>query len=843
MMPTLPLVGPAVNSSKPFGQQSPPQASCHGFTPGRRSYAPDASIVLVGIRGTGRSTLAVIAASALGFRLLDADQQFFQMTGLSRASYKTQHGTAEYRREELKLLHSMLFENPTKSVIACGPGAVEETGQAWLAEYGQTHPIIYVLRDAEDVKMHLKVWDTDAITRLFQLSGPTHRSISNFEFYNISDTLGKASGEVTTIPGHQSPRSLALKRVEYDFLGLIDSIMESDRQGSERYRATEGSASLPLERRPYTYSLNLPMSLVETAGAELRNITTTADVAELVIPVRELQATSAEFDDATANRVCRLLYAVRRFTRLPIVLNLELESSSTGIMSCFSPEHASAYYLNVLNHGLRLAPEYLCVDLRCDENVIRDLVASKGTTKIIAHYTCNSLSPSGWRNPGLEDKMRLAEDLGCDVVRICREAKSTKDNFEIQHFKHGAGKPRDVTIPLIAYNTGRLGRMSCFMNPTFTPVTMNLLRRLAPGGSPHCLLTIHEAQKALYSSFLLDPMYFGIYGTNASTSLSPCMHNPAFKFCGMPHEYKIFHQPTLNHLRKLISDENFGGASITAPFKKEVFAIVDFTSPEARAIGAVNTLVPLRSRNIESLLDRNRAGPVVALYGDNTDWIGIHTCIRHNLSPINGVKRRTTALVVGAGGMARAAIYGLLRLGVRTVLIHNRTTRTAEEVVRHFNGYRFTSDGASTPTEVNASEKVDTAPNSPTIRVIESKDDKWPDDADFPTIVVSCISTREINGESSADTSLPAGWLASPTGGVAIELSYTPLETPLLKQIRGMSDQGWIAVDGLSVLPEQGKRQFELFTARKPPIEMMRELISRAYKERLAEGGKMPTRG
>lgn len=58
-----------------------------------------------------------------------------------------------------------------------------------------------------------------------------------------------------------------------------------------------------------------------------------------------------------------------------------------------------------------------------------------------------------------------------------------------------------------------------------------------------------------------------------------------------------------------------------------------------------------------------------------------------------------------------------------------------------------------------------------------------------------------------------------------------------------MSDQGWIAVDGLSVLPEQGKRQFELFTARKPPIEMMRELISRAYKERLAEGGKMPTRG
>ena len=62
------------------------------------------------------------------------------------------------------------------------------------------------------------------------------------------------------------------------------------------------------------------------------------------------------------------------------------------------------------------------------------------------------------------------------------------------------------------------------------------------------------------------------------------------------------------------------------------------------------------------------------------------------------------------------------------------------------------------------------------------------------------------------------------------KLSYAPLETPLLQQARDLSEQGWIAIDGLQMLPEQGKMQFELFTARKAPIELMRKEVLEAYK-------------
>ncbi|KAF4420072.1 Quinate repressor protein [Colletotrichum fructicola] len=737
---------------------SPPQSSpptpWRGFSPRAKGYNPDASIALVGIRGTGRSTLAVMASGALGFRLLDADQHFFQVTGLSRAAYKAEHGAVEYRREELRLMRAMLFDNPTRAVIACGPGAVEGTGQTWLSEYAQTHPVIYVLRDAEEIKRHLRVWDTEAISRLIYLSGPTHRSLSNFEFYNISDSYGQVADHVSG-SGQQSPRSLALKRVEHDFLELLFRITNRDHHESGLYHVSHGTPSLAPEHRPFTYSLTLPMMDVDNAGPLLRDINTTADVAELVISLREMRARSLNFDEPVANFISRQYYAVKRYTRLPVIFNVQFDDSC--------PRQDLVYYLRLIDHGLRLAPEYLCVDLSCGEQILRSIIAARGTAKIIGQYTDNTVLEHGWDNPALTAHAQLAERLGCDIVRICREAESTTDNFAAKYFIQS--KSADFKIPLIAYNTGRLGRMSCYLNQVFSPVTDPLLRSITSSPLNDTLLTIQEAQKALYSSFLLDPMYFGIYGINVLQSLSPAMHNAAFESCGMPHEYKIFQHPTVNHLRHLISDENFGGASITAPFKKEVFALVDLTSPEAQAIGAVNTLIPLRSASIDSLIDRNRTGPVAALYGDNTDWIGIHTCIRQNLSPINGVKRRTTALVVGAG-------------------------------------------------------------------------DPWPENFDRPTIIVSCISTFAKDGQPSADTSLPADWLASPTGGVAIELSYMPLEPPLLKQVREMSDQGWIAVDGLKVLPEQGIKQFELFTARKAPGNIMRDEILKAYKVRGGNGAE-----
>ncbi|KAG5801259.1 hypothetical protein H9Q74_014183 [Fusarium xylarioides] len=773
----------------------------------RNNYAPNASIALIGMRGGGMSTLAVMASSALGFRILDADQYFYRATSLSRAVYKSTNGIAQYRQEELRLMKSMLFDNPTGAVIVCGPGVVEGTGKEWLSAYAKDHLVIYILRDAEEIQRHLRVFDVETIRDLTSRAAPAYRKLSSFEFYNISDMSLYKLGSATS-RGDISPRALALKKVEEDFLQLIYSITRRD-DCYCKYKAKNSLSSIPLETRKFTYSLSLPLSTLSTLITEFRGLDTEADALELTIPASSL-GDEGNGKESAVDKISRQFFVVRRNVRLPILSEDD--------------------YFEILYHGLRLAPEYLCVDLKCDTAKIQNLIASKGQTKIIGHYVVSDPADEGWNLPKQWATIERAQGLGCDIIRICQEARSVEDNFAVQHFMHRVKLSPDHTIPLIAYNTGRLGRMSCYLNPILSPVTHPLVRKMAPNCPSNALLTVQEAQKAVFSSFLLDGQYFGIYGNCTSKSLPPAMHNAAFKLLDMQHRYNIFLHESMDQLFELVKDDTFGGASITAPFKTAIIPRLDFLSEEAKAIGAVNTLLCLKGPTMDSLLDRNTAGPTVALFGENTDWIGIHTCVQRNLSPINAVRRRTTGLIIGAGGMAHAAAYALIRLGVRTILIHNRTRSRAEELIKQFDAQHKDDSGGTTAEGI---EIESGSYDHPSFRVIASKDDAWPEDISLPTIVVSCVATREIDGQCSADTSLPDHWLSSPTGGVAIELSYTPLETPLLKQIKSLAEKGWIPVDGLQVLPEQGMMQFELFTTRRAPANLMREEVFRAYKERL----------
>src|SRR5450756_607858 len=102
--------------------------------------------------------------------------------------------------------------------------------------------------------------------------------------------------------------------------------------------------------------------------------------------------------------------------------------------------------------------------------------------------------------------------------------------------------------------------------------------------------------------------------------------------------------------------------------------------------------MPSELQHIDQVLN----GHFQAYYGDNTDFIGIMTCLKRNMSPRNVIQpSKTTGLVIGAGGMARAAIYAMIQLGCRKVFVFNRTVGNAEEVARHFNSWAsgLSSDG------------------------------------------------------------------------------------------------------------------------------------------------------
>jgi len=179
--------------------------------------------------------------------------------------------------------------------------------------------------------------------------------------------------------------------------------------------------------------------------------------------------------------------------------------------------------------------------------------------------------------------------------------------------------------PIIAYNIGPKGRQSCCFNRLLTGVTNPALQDNKHSDSSPCI-TAREAQEALYKSFVLDKMHFYIFGASALYSLSLTMHKSAYAACGMPHEYSIKQASSLEELEVLVQSPDFGGASIALPYKTQVMARLSSESTHARAVGAVNTVIPIRtltdgriSTELNLRYQRNRAGPVTALYGDNTD--------------------------------------------------------------------------------------------------------------------------------------------------------------------------------------------------------------------------------
>lgn len=810
-----------------------------------RSFAPDASFLLISVRGTGRTTLGLLAASSLGFRLIDTDAVFQETFGLSRRAYASKHGHSECRTQELKLLEDVLVQNATRSVIVCGPICVDESGQALVHTFARSHPVIYILRDSEGISAHLKC-PTKTVSGIVEASNPTFRSLSNFEFFNLAGSRPNQphnSGNpnyVSQIP------TLVLKEVQKDFLHLAYSIQ--GRAAARTAQARTPTALAALERKVYTYALQLPLEQAPQMAETLRQQDSLVDAIELRVDVSTVSGPTSLFDHSAANHITKCFWMIRNASRLPLIFHI-LPPSGSLRASCDTSDYDNTadVYCQVAHFALRLVPEYLTVDLGLGDKLIEDLVAAKGHTKIIGNYHDNNVNTGSWKSEHRTSLVVRAQDLGCDLVRISQPALSEADNLEAQQFLKAATESMDSRVPVIAYNTGRLGRKSRVLNPILSPVVSTLCTRSTSSQQldEEGLFTVQEAQNALYSSFMLEPMRFGIFGHGVFSSLSPAMHGAAFRYSAMPHTYQAFDSSSLQNLALLLKTPNFGGASITSPFKQEIIPLIDFLSPDAQAIGAVNTVIPLRSVGDNALLDRTARGPVLALYGENTDWIGVHTMVRRNLSPVNAVKPRTSALVLGAGGMAHATVYSLIRLGVQNIWIWNRTLARAKALAGRYNGKQYSVPSPYLEVSHALQDRQQDEYFGPaSVRVIETLDEDWETSATLPTIVVSCIP--------SPDIEIPSSWLSSKTGGVVIDVSPTPLhfftcrsqtsiltflqlaydrlETPLLKQVRELGRPEWIRVHGLHVLPEQGISQFELFTGRKAPQKLMRADMLRKFR-------------
>jgi shikimate dehydrogenase len=268
------------------------------------------------------------------------------------------------------------------------------------------------------------------------------------------------------------------------------------------------------------------------------------------------------------------------------------------------------------------------------------------------------------------------------------------------------------------------------------------------------------------------PTYAGVMGWPVEHSRSPLIHNHWLKKHGIAGEYvalAVSPEALEKELRGLAA-KNFKGCNITVPHKEEALKIMDETDDLAKRVGAVNTVVVAGGK----------------LRGSNSDVYGFIK----NLETVGSAwKKKKPAVVIGAGGAARAVIVGLAESGCSDIRLVNRTADRAIELAREMN-------------ERLGKKKAVVQPVG------------WPDRHDVMegAYLLVNTTTQGMQGENPLDVSLRE----LPEGALVTDLVYVPLITPLLAQARG---NGHKIVDGLGMLLHQAVPGFEAWFGVKPQVD------------------------
>jgi shikimate dehydrogenase len=265
-----------------------------------------------------------------------------------------------------------------------------------------------------------------------------------------------------------------------------------------------------------------------------------------------------------------------------------------------------------------------------------------------------------------------------------------------------------------------------------------------------------------------EPPVYAVFGDPVSHSLSPVMHNSALAQTGSDGFYLAFRVRDIAAAIDGVRGLGIRGASVTIPHKVSVMQYLDRVDALAAQIGAVNTIV-------------NRQG---ILYGYNSDCAGALKALKEK-TPING----KAVAVIGAGGAARAVGFGIIQEKGRLTVI-NRTRVRGESLADDLN------------CEFKPLSEIKRLPYQ---------------------ILINATSA----GMTPHEDSTPLSSDLLEKGMTVMDMVYNPLKTCFLKEAE---KKGCITVDGLSMFVHQGAVQFELWTQKKAPVEIMRKAVLEELK-------------
>jgi 3-dehydroquinate dehydratase/shikimate dehydrogenase len=370
----------------------------------------------------------------------------------------------------------------------------------------------------------------------------------------------------------------------------------------------------------------------------------------------------------------------------------------------------------------------------------------------------------------LEKTLEKMLAISADFYKIVGTATCLYDNVVMMKFLESNGGQHS----LIGVCMGEQGIISRVLGvragSVFTFAAVSDQEKTAPG---------QVSAQELRSTYRIEQVdaatrVYGVAGDPVAHSLSPAIMNAALRRETVNGVYLALHAKTLKDLRDCVRDIPIHGLSITMPYKTAILSYLDNTDSHTTKIGACNTVVRAQDGN---------------LYGFNTDSAGVVRPLEQRIT-IEGAK----ILVLGAGGAARAAVYGLKERGAE-VYVLNRTFAQAQKLAR-----------------------------SARARTLKRADLKK---LSFEVI----INATPVGMGTSQESPLNQDEIKA---HYVFEMIYDPPETRFMKLARAAGAE---VIPGVEMFVHQAARQFEIWTGKPAPWDDMLRVVTKILEERSAKNG------
>ncbi|KAL8709403.1 MAG: hypothetical protein Q9220_005786 [cf. Caloplaca sp. 1 TL-2023] len=731
------------------------------------------SIVIIGMRGAGKTTTGRLVATALGWKFVDLDAHLEEIAGQSIPDIIKGAGWDEFRDQELALLEAALANHPDQYIFACGGGVVErpEARKIFIDYHRAGGIVLLVQRDIEDIMAFLQIDKTrpayvDDMRDVWSRRKPWYQECSNYQFY--------------------SPKA-----------GSTAAASQLD--GLQRFLNAITSQQRPLDTiktKQHSYFVSLTVPDVAAAASTLEEVAVGSDAIELRVDL--LEDSQSKGGPPSIDFVASQVAILRCSSTLPIIYTVRTKSQGGRI-----PDDAHDAIQCLLQLALHMGVEFLDLEIGLPENILNSITKSKGNTKVIAshHDPKGTLS---WNNGSWVPHYNKALLYG-DIIKLVGIGKSQADNVSLMQFRSWALTAHSV--PVIAINMGIEGQLSRIQNSFLTPVSHPALPfKAAPGQ-----LSAAEIRTALSLHGVIKPKNFYLFGKPVAQSKSPAMHNHLFRITGLPHRYHAHETDDASTLETILRSPDFGGASVTIPLKLPIMDFLDSVDDAAKTIGAVNTIV------VDSKAATGQ--PPHHLRGYNTDWTGMRLVLSNagaetftsNTTTVANANanNKHPALVIGGGGTARAAVYALHSMGYAPIYLLGRNREKLEELKKSFPGDYYIAilttekDLASMPKQGGVSVAIAAVPAD------------RPLDEGMKTMLerIFGLPDGDRDDRDGSDDGREEGKEAKRKKKILLEMAYKPPRTPVMELAER---NGWSTIRGLEVLAGQGVGQFELWTGIRP---------------------------